>query len=516
VSETKSRARSSASSNGQPLVTTYADDPPSATSTEPPSARRVRTGWISDPRPRVRAPIKAIQCGALLDVREQQVRRNVTILISGERITEIRDGMVRPEHADAVIDLHDQVVAPGLMDMHVHLASQFPRTGELETPCDPLHHSVYQTAQSGAFARDLLLSGVTTVRSPGELFLNAGSVYLRDAIDRWELPGPRIFTATRMLANDHAREIVVAAGESYYEQRPPARFPYESWRPGDDVRAAVRNALALGEEWVKLSVDIGGEFNPPGMRHHRLFSLEQMRDAADETHRLGARITGHIETDASTRDAVLAGLDSVEHSYVISKETADLMKERNVYWSTTLVDFTGFYDPADPRLTGLPLPRSSVRSESLKRRDDAFRYAYSIGVPMVFATDWGLGTPGAHRGRVVLEMSEYLALGMTPWDLLNIATLSPAAMLGEAENLGSIDPGKYADIIAFPRNPLEDVRVYNDVNFVMKGGNVVRDDLRRSPLPDVFVMQLPDVTYVVRDPGQPLTNRNVTCSGRDC
>jgi imidazolonepropionase-like amidohydrolase len=508
-------AKSNGSSNAESLVTTYADNPPSATSTEPPSARRVRTGWIADPRPRVRAPYKAIQCGALLDVGAQRVRRNVTIVTNGERIAEIRDGLVRPENVDAVIDLHDQVCAPGLMDMHVHLASQFPRTAELETPRDPLHHAVYQTAQSGSFARDLLLSGVTTVRSPGELFLNAGSVYMRDAIDRWEMLGPRIFTATRMLASDYCRELVVAAGDLYYERRPPGRFPFESWRPGEDVRAAVRNALALGEDWVKLSVDVGGDFSP-GMPYHRVFTLEQMRDAADEAHRLGARITGHIETDEATRDAVLAGLDSIEHAYVLSRETAQLMKERNVYWSTTLVDFTGIYDPADARLGGAAAPPTNVTNDWMKRRDESFRYAYSIGVPMVFATDWQLGYVGATRGRTVLELSEYLALGVTPWDLLKFATLNPAAMLGESENLGSIDPGKYADLIAFPRNPLDDVRAYNEVNFVMKGGNVVRDDQHRSPLPDVFVMQLPDVTYVVRDPSEPFTKENVTCTGSDC
>jgi imidazolonepropionase-like amidohydrolase len=318
-----------------------------------------------------------------------------------------------------------------------------------------------------------------------------------------------------MLANDHVRDIVVAAGDRHYERRLPGKFAFESWRPGEDVRAAVRNALALGEEWVKLSVDVGGDFQP-GLPHHRIFSLEEMRAAADETHRLGARITGHIETDAAARDAALAGFDSVEHAYVISKETADLMKERGVYWSTTLVDFTGMYDTDDPRLDGAKKPSSNITENSLRRRDESFRYAYSIGVPMVFATDWQLGFIGADRGRVVLEMSQYLALGVKPWDLLKFATLNAAAMLGESDNLGSIEKGKYADIVAFPSNPLEDVRVYNQVKFVMKGGNVVRDDLCRSPLPDVFVMQLPDVTYVVRDPDEPFTDRNVICAGKDC
>lgn len=472
-----------------------------------------RSGFAADDRARVRAPNKAIQCGQLLDVRARKVRRNVTILIKGERIVEIRTGRVRPRDADAVIDLHDQVCAPGLMDMHLHLTSSFIRRGETDRPQDPFHYTVSEVALGLAHARETLYSGVTTIRSTGEFLPNRASVYMNEAIEKWEHPGPRIYLASHQIGYDYARRPVVAAGERAYETRKPNTIEYDLTEPGGDVRQAVRNATSHGEEWVKVTVDVGGPLGR--MQHLRLWSLEELRAMADEAHKRGRKITGHIETEAATRDAVLAGFDSVEHAFSPSNETLDLMKARNVYWSTTLSDLTLAHDPTDPLLgPDAPLAPGRDLTAETADRDRAFRYAYSIGVQMVYASD-GIFNPGNHRGRMVLEFSQYLALGVTPWDLLRIATLNPAAMLGESDNLGSIDPGKYADIIALPRNPLEDVTAFNDVRFVMKGGNVVRDDQHRNPLPDIFAMQAPDVTYVVK-PGAPFTRDHLVCTGADC
>ncbi len=495
----------------------FISGPPRAFVPGPPSARSVRSGWATDTARLIRAPIKAIQCGQLLDVMEQRVRQNVTILINGERIVAIRDGLLRPNGADAIIDLHDQVCAPGLMDMHLHLTQEFLRPGETDRPRDPFYFNVSETAIALAFARDTLLSGVTTIRTPAEMLPNRAFAYLNESIQSGHHLGPRIFAASYQIGRDYAKATVIAAGEGYYERRVPSpvNVPYDRTRPGGDVRQAVRDSIARGEQWVKLSVDVGGELSF-GMPHVRLWSLEEMRAMADEAHKWGARITGHIESDETTRDAALAGFDSVEHGYIPSRETANLMRERNVYWSTTLVDLTLGFDAGDP-LLGAEQPTSRGRDTSalLRRRDEAFRYAYGIGVPIVWASD-GAFEPGTRRGRMVLEFSQRLALGVTPWDLLKMATLNGAAMLGEANNLGSVDPGKYADIIAFPTNPLDDVRTYNRVSFVMKGGNIVRDDLHRSPLPDVFALRSPDVTYVVRDPRAPFTVGNLRCAGRDC
>lgn len=503
------------------LHSDYVTGPPRVFVPGPPGARSVRSGWATDTRAKVRAPIKAIQCGHLLDVRERRVRRNVTVLTNGERITAIKDGMVRPTDADAVIDLRDQVCAPGLMDMHVHLTARFVRTGETDRPENLFDYTVSELAIGLANAREMIYSGVTTIRSPAEFLPHRASAYLNEAIEKWEFVGPRMFSASYQIGSRTTTGRVVAAGDRYYEKRnlPPNMAAVSdllyNLADHNDVRQAVRNAVANGEEWVKVTVDTGGDLSPP-MGHRMGWTQEQLQAMADEAHKHGTRITGHIETDGATRMAVLAGFDSVEHAYIPSKETADLMKERNVYWSTTLVDLTFGHDATDPRLGhDPPLSRHKSVLEQMKRRDEAFKYAYSIGVPVVYASDdWF--NPSNHRGRMVLEFSQYLALGVAPWDVLKFATLNPAAMLGESNNLGSIDPGRYADIIALPRSPLEDVTAYNDVNFVMKGGNVVRDDLRRSPLPDVFALQLPDVTYVVKDPKAPFTPENLTCTGRDC
>ncbi len=480
----------------------------------PPRARRVRSGWATDPRPLVRAPIKAIQCGQLLDVRQQRVRRNVTILINGERITEIRSGRVRPENADAVIDLHDQICAPGLMDMHLQLTSAELRTGEMERPLNYFDYSVTETAIGLENARETLYSGVTTSRSPGEYLPNQAIPYLRDAIDKWELPGPRIFLASNAIGSDAARALM-QQGHTGVHRPGGNNVDYEPTRSGDDVRQAVRNALVLGEDWIKVNIEVGGDVTP-GVRHAQVFTAEELQAMADEAHKWGARITGQAETDGAARQAILAGFDSIEAPHISSRETADLMKARNVYWSTSLTDLTPAYDPADPRIGADEMSqRSGDFAELLQRRDESFRYAYSIGLPIVYASG-GHFEPGASRSRMVLEFSMYLALGVTPWDVLRFATLNPAVMLGEADNLGSLDPGKYADIIALPRNPLEDITAFNRVNFVMKGGNVVRDDMHRSPLPDAFVLQLPDAAYTVTDPHALFTIDNLTCTGRDC
>jgi imidazolonepropionase-like amidohydrolase len=480
----------------------------SASKAEEPPSGKVRSGWATDTRAKVRAPIKAIQCGQLLDVRERKVWKNVTILIDGERIIAIRRGGVSPPNADAVIDLRDHVCAPGLMDMHLHLTSSFIRRGETDRPQDPFDYTVSELAIGLTHARETLYSGVTTIRSTGEFLPHRASVYMNEAIDKWEVLGPRIFLASHHIGYDYARRFVVEASNAnlFHETRISNGISYDPTEPGGDVRQAVRDATSHGEDWVKVSVDVGGPLGR--MKNVRLWSFEELKAMADEAHKRGRKITGHIEMDEAARDAVLAGFDCVEHVFIPSRQTLDLMKQRHVYWSTTLVDFGPAHDRTDPLLGAATLERSKDLTEETASRDAAFRYAYSIGVPMVYASD-GIFNPGNNRGRMVLEFSEYLDLGVTFWDLLSIATLNPAAMLGQSDNLGSIDPDKYADIIALPQNPLDDITAFNRVDFVMKGGNVVRDDLHRSPLPDVFAMQLPDVTYVRKD-------GRIVCSGRDC
>ena len=465
-------------------------------------------GWETNERgSTVHAPSKAIQCGRLLDVTNRTVRENVTILLDADRIVAVEEGLLAPEDADAVIDLGDLVCSPGLMDMHLHLTASFYRIGETHRPQDPFHYTVAETAVGLDHAREVLYTGVTTIRSPSEYLPDDGHLWMRDAIRQGLHVGPRIFASDISIGYDYAREIVVGAGERHYELRKRNNITYNLTTPGEsDVRQAVRDSLDRGEEWVKVSVDIGGDLSD--MEHHQLWSLEELTAMADETHMLGKKITGHIEMDGSIRDAVTAGFDSIEHGYIPSRETADLMKERNIYWSTTLADLQFGYDRNDPLIgADNPVPVRDL-TEQIKRRDEAFKYAYEIGVPMVYASD-GWFNPSQNRSRLALEFSNYLHLGVTPWDMLTFATLNPAEMLGESENLGSIDPGKYADIVAFPDNPLEDVVLYNKVKFVMKGGEVFRDDLNRNPLPDVFAMEFADVTYINQ-------GGEIVCIGSDC
>ena len=464
-------------------------------------------GWeANDKGTRVDAPSKAIQCGQLLDVPNREILGEVTILIESDRIVGVEFGRLSPQDADAVIDLGDQVCLPGIIDAHVHFAASFIRTGETHRPQDVIEYTVAETAFALANARETLYTGVTTVRSPGEMLPGKGPLMMRDAIRQGYHPGPRIFLADHQIGYDFARNIVVGAGEDHYELRKPNEVAYDPTVPGEsDVRQAVRDALSHGEDWIKVSVDVAGLTMPAV----RLFSAQELKDMADEAHKQGAKITAHINSDEAVRDAILAGFDSLEHAYVLSRENADLMKEHGVWWSLTLADLRFTHDPHDP-LIGNDVPLSYQRdvSEQMARRDEGFRYAYEIGVPMVYASD-GWFNPGNNRGRMVLEFSEYLNLGVTPWEVLTYATVNGAKLLDQTDNLGSIEPGKYADIIALPRNPLDDITAFNDINFVMKGGEVFRDDLHRNPLPDVYAMEFADVTFVVED-------GEVVCKGSDC
>ena len=187
------------------------------------------------------------------------------------------------------------------------------------------------------------------------------------------------------------------------------------------------------------------------------------------------RITAHVSGEEGLRGVIMANFDSVEHAPYLSESLAREMKERGIYLSPTLSPFRQTFDLDDPALGDAELPGEGIDlSTEMARNDEAFRYAYKIGVPMVFATDTTFN-PGETRGRPVMEFSELIRLGVSHWDAIAMATLNSAQMLGEADNLGSIDPGKYADIIALSRNPLEDVTAIGDVVFVMKGGQVIRD-----------------------------------------
>jgi len=368
-------------------------------------------GWAANDRgSRVEAPFKAIQCGELLDVLKREVRRDVTVLIEGQRIVAVEKGKRTPKDADAVIDLSDQVCLPGVIDSYAHLTGYIFRNGETHRPQDPIHYAISETALGLAHAREMLYTGVTTLRTPSEYLPKKGPAFFRDAIRQGYHPGPRIFLADISIGYDYAWEIVLNAGENKHRLRKPNYLTYDGVVPGkSDVRQAVRDVLSHGEEWVKVAAEVAGR------KSHaiRLFSAQELKDMADEAHKLGAKITAHVHSDEVAREAILAGYDSLELAY-LSRSNADLLKERGVYWSHSLSDLRLTYDAHDP-LIGEDAPLSNNRdvSEQIARRDAGFKYAYEIGAPMVYAS-YTWFNPGNHRGRMVLEFSEYLNLGATP------------------------------------------------------------------------------------------------------
>ena len=414
--------------------------------------------------------LKAVQCGTLLDMTERRVRQNVTVLVEGERITSIKNGRHTPKRADKVIDLSDEVCLPGLMDMHVHVSMSYPRLNE-ERPTESHAFTAYETLAALKNARRILNKGFTTIRMPGDYLPGFGGVYLRDAINRGDHIGPRMFLATYPKGYDYARKLAFEH-PNYHVRRVPSDIMYESTIPGEtDPEEAIRLGLEHGEDWIKVSSDIGGLKGEA----IRVFSDEELAAFAKETHKRGKRITAHVSGEAGLRGVVMANFDSVEHAPYMSESLAQEMKKRGIYLVPTLSPFRQSFDIDDPLLGDVELPGEGIDlSNEMARNDKAFRYAYKIGVPIVFATDTTFN-PGETRGRPIMEFSELIRLGVSHWDAIAMATVNSAKLLGEADNLGSIDPGKYADIIALSRNPLEDITAMGDVTFVMKGGQVIRD-----------------------------------------
>ena len=428
-------------------------------------------GWVtSGAKASEKLSLKAVQCGTLLDIIERKERQYVTVVVEGERILSIENGMRKPDRADKVVDLSDAVCLPGLMDMHVHVSMSYPRLNE-ERPLESHAFTAYETLAALKNARRILNKGFTTIRMPGDYLPGFGGVYLRDAINRGDHIGPRMFLATYPKGYDFARKLAFEH-PNYHVRRVPSEIMYESTTPGEvDAEEAIRSGLEHGEDWIKVSSDIGGLKGEP----IRVFSDEELAAFAEETHKRGKRITAHVSGEEGLRGVIMANFDSVEHAPYVSESLAREMKERGIYLSPTLSPFRQTFDLDDPALGDAELPGEGIDlSTEMARNDEAFRYAYKIGVPMVFATDTTFN-PGETRGRPVMEFSELIRLGVSHWDAIAMATLNSAQMLGEADNLGSIDPGKYADIIALSRNPLEDVTAIGDVVFVMKGGQVIRD-----------------------------------------
>ncbi|MYM38167.1 amidohydrolase family protein [Pseudoduganella sp. CY13W] len=390
----------------------------------------------------------------MLDVRSGTMMDSAVILIDGERITAAGSKLAIPAGAQ-VIDLGNKTLLPGLIDMHTHLTGDPQDAGY-----SVVAKSVPRMTMTGAKnARLTVQAGFTTVRNLGaEAYTDIG---LRDAINDGEMPGPRIAASGPAMG--------ITGGHCDDTMHAPE---YKSVSLGvadgvDEALKVTRRNIKYGADVIKICAT-GGVLSFGDDPRTSQYTLEELKAIISDAHRLGRKVAAHAHGGDGIKLAVLAGVDSIEHGSYIDDEGIKLMKEHKTWLVPTL--YLGDWLIANAEAIKLPAPLLEKAKVVLPTARQNIARAIKAGVPVAFGTDAAV-YPHGLNGR---EFAVLVKLGMTPLQAIRSATVNASELLGWADRVGSIEAGKFADIIAVDGDPLKDVTTLERVQWVMKGGAVVR------------------------------------------
>jgi imidazolonepropionase-like amidohydrolase len=411
-----------------------------------------------------------IQAGALLAKPGEAPRGASTIIVRGDRIAEVRDGLVEPEAGARLVDLKNQFVLPGLIDMHVHFYSTgYPLQARLNATSRDLEDGFVDAMKA---ARQTLDAGFTTVRDLGGE--PRGVRALRDAIARGEIPGPTIVNAGEMIS------VTAGHGDANGLKREYAHVEREGstaiCNGADDCRRATRDQIFMGAEVIKFAASGGVGSNIAGGLEAQM-TLEEMKAIVETAHSFGRKATAHAHGKSGIDLALKAGVDSIEHGSYLDEETFRLFKQTGAYLVPTMHAFESVIRQG--RAGERPAASAAKAEQVAKVVKDAHRRAFASGIKIAFGTDSGVGPHGTNG----LEFGYMTEVGMPPARTIRTATVDAATLLGQADRIGTIEPGKEADIIAVSGNPIEDVKRMERVDFVMTNGRIHKLGGERQPFP---------------------------------
>ncbi len=402
-----------------------------------------------------------LHCGKLVDVRAGNIRERVTVVVEAGRFKSVEAGYSTPTSGVEVVDLKSHSCMPGLMDMHVHLFIQMsPKHYEELFRLNPADHAF----RAAVYAERTLLAGFTTVRDLGTR--NNVSIALKKAIEEGLVKGPRMWNAGQSLATTGGHADLTSGLRADLMGDPG---PVEGVVNGlADARKAVRQRYKEGADVIKITAT-GGILSVAKSGQNPQFTESEIREIVTTANDYEFHVAAHAHGAEGMKRAIRAGVRSIEHATLADEEAIQLFKKHGTWYVPTLA--AGWFTAEKAKIPGYfpEMVRAKVISIAPKAQA-TFRKFYQVGVQIAFGTDSGV----IPHGENAKEFRYMVEGGMSPLEALRSATLGAAELLGVEDELGAIEAGKLADLVATPEDPAEDIETMTRVSFVMKAGEIYK------------------------------------------
>jgi imidazolonepropionase-like amidohydrolase len=401
-------------------------------------------------------PLVLVKAGRLLDVRVGEYVENGEVLVEGDRVKAVGSMVKSPLEVGEnlrVIDVGDLTLLPGLIDCHTHLMARIPEGSDSYRLNLLTKSEAFRALEGAANAKAVLNAGFTSVRDVESEGAGYSDVALRDAINQGLVEGPRMQVATRGIA-------AVGQYHPFGISSNLSGFPTGAQMVNglEEARRAVREQVGHGADLIKVYAD----WDTPTL------TIQELEVIVEEAHKLGRKVAAHATTPEGIQNAVTAGADSIEHGTQASPENLELMKARGVYLVPTVAGIEAY-------LNRIPPGESSARAHAAYlAAQQSFRHAKELDVRIANGFD---ATSPASQGHNADELVVMTKFGLSPMEAIRAATVTASELLSWQDRVGSIEPGKFADMIAVDGDPLRQIESLCQVRFVMKGGSVVKSHL---------------------------------------